>query len=85
MNRPKTLDYNINTVMLYVTDLEYYCNFIERKLETTNEALNDHIKALDKACDMLATYDLANRYRMERAPYSDEEWKEWLMKDERTD
>lgn len=97
MNRPKQefifdTANSIHYKPKYVEDLEKYCSELEHLLEghkllveKADEMylrIKELDKALDKACDMLATYDLANRYRMERAPYSDEEWKEWLMKDE---
>lgn len=73
MNRPKLQECLPKDE--YVIQLEKYCNFIEWKLEATNEALNDHIKALDKTCEQLEL--------MSEALYiSREEWKEWSLNDD---
>ena len=78
MNRPKATNFmkedgniflgvgSFVDVEKYSMALEEYCDVIE--------------KALDKACDMLATYDLA--YKPKREPKSTEDWKEWALKDE---
>ena len=75
MNRPNKEDYTFlceHTVATklsryYVLDLEAYCDELE--------------KALDNACDMLETYDLANN-ELTRKKRSQKEWKEWCLKNE---
>lgn len=68
MNRPKMDSYDLSTkytMCEFIRDLEKYCNELE--------------KALDKACDMLETYDLANE-DLTRKKHSQKEWKEWALK-----
>lgn len=76
MKRPKPLEYNDNSLMLYVTDLENYCNFLEWKIENLNEVLHDHILALDKACEQIVEL---NEYDTTTV----EQWREWALKNER--
>lgn len=78
MNRPKLEDYgswdkckegwqrNLKSVE-YRMDLEKYCDKLEN--------------ALDIACDMLETYDLANN-ELTRKKHTQKEWKEWCLKNE---
>lgn len=78
MNRPNKKDdpnYPFEFPDTYLSELEKYCDFLEWKIEHLNEALNDHIKALDKACMQLEMLD-------ERNGISADEWKAWAMKDE---
>lgn len=82
MNRPKLENYEewpFEMPYEYVEDIERYCYDLERRVKNLEDALTDHIKALNNACDMLAIYDLANQYEMKRAPKSAEQWKEWAF------
>lgn len=88
MKRPKPLDYNDNSLMLYVTDLENYCNFLEWKIENLNEVLHGHILALDKACEKLAfasderVIEELGSFQLGELNRTAREWREWAMKDE---
>lgn len=77
----------------YVELLENYCDELEKNKDKQfnhgfNKATNiccEKIialeKALDNACDMLETYDLANN-ELTRKKHSRKEWKEWCLKNE---
>lgn len=84
MNRPNPFNYNSNAIMFYVSDLERYCNEIEKALSDsylidTLNRLERTEKALDLACHYLEAYSCNDQFAMCR--YRDQ-WKEWLMKEE---
>lgn len=57
---------NLNTSS-YIEALEKYCDQLE--------------KAFDKACEMLADFDLETHHEDDEL-FSKEDWKEWCMEDE---